>query len=82
MKKINTCDRIETFEEKFLKDDYMKHFIGGFNMKDYMVLLRCTKEEKALLKGDAKKHKKDVSAYLRWLIDKQRKEDERNEKLD
>ena len=45
-------------------------------MKDDMVLLRCTKEEKALLKSDAKKHNKDVSAYLRWLIDKQRKEDE------
>ena len=46
-------------------------------MKDDMVLLRCTKEEKTSLKSDAKKHKKDVSAYLRWLIDKQRKEDER-----
>jgi hypothetical protein len=45
-------------------------------MKDDMVLLRCTKEEKTLLKSDAKKHNKDVSAYLRWLIDKQRKEDE------
>ena len=49
-------------------------------MKDYMVLLRCTKEEKALLKIDAKKHKKYVSAYLRWLIDKQRNEDESNDK--
>ena len=46
-------------------------------MKDDMVILRCTKEEKTSLKSDAKKHKKDVSAYLRWLIDKQRKEDER-----
>ena len=45
-------------------------------MKDNMVLLRCTKEEKVLLKSDAKKHKKDVSAYLRWLIDNQRKEDD------
>ena len=49
-------------------------------MKDDMVLLRCTKEEKTSLKSDAKKHKKDVSAYLRWLIDKQRKEDESNDK--
>ena len=47
-------------------------------MKDDMVLLRCAKEEKELLKSDAKKHNKDVSAYLRWLIDKQRKEDKKN----
>ena len=45
-------------------------------MKDDLVLLRCTKEEKVLLKNDAEKHNKKVSAYLRWLIDKQRKEDE------
>lgn len=45
-------------------------------MKDNMVLLRCSKEEKALLKSDANKHNKNLSAYLRWLIDKQRKEDE------
>lgn len=46
-------------------------------MKDNMVLLRCSKEEKALMKSDANKHNKSLSAYLRWLVDKQRKEDEK-----
>jgi hypothetical protein len=45
-------------------------------MKNDVVLFRCTKEEKTELRKDAEKHNKKVSAFIRWLIDKQRKEDE------
>ena len=45
-------------------------------MKNAVVLFRCTKEEKMELRKDAEKHNKKVSAFIRWLIDKQKKEDE------
>ena len=45
-------------------------------MKDELILFRCNKEEKQQIKRDAKGHGKCISEYIRWLIDKQRKEDE------
>ena len=37
-------------------------------------------EEREKLKNDAYAHRMNISEYLRWLIDKQRKEDERKMK--
>ena len=34
--------------------------------------------EREKLKNDAHAHRMNISEYLRWLIDKQRKEDEKN----
>ena len=36
--------------------------------------------EREKLKNDAYAHRMNISEYLRWLIDKQRKEDERKMK--
>ena len=35
--------------------------------------------EREKLKNDAHAHRMNISEYLRWLIDKQRKEDRKNE---
>ena len=35
--------------------------------------------EREKLKNDAHAHRMNISEYLRWLIDKQRKEDESND---
>jgi hypothetical protein len=45
-------------------------------MKDKWINLRCTKKERSDITLDAMRHRMAVSEYLRWLIDKQRKEDE------
>ena len=34
--------------------------------------------ERERIKKDAYRHEKNISEYIRWLIDKQRKEDESN----
>lgn len=39
-------------------------------------MVKSTDEEKAQLKKDAYRHEMNISEYLRWLIEKQRKEDE------
>ena len=39
-------------------------------------VFRQTEEEFEQLKNDAHAHRMNISEYLRWLIDKQRKEDE------
>ena len=36
--------------------------------------------EREKLKNDAHAHRMNISEYLRWLIDKQRKEDKENER--
>ena len=41
-------------------------------------VFRQTKAEYEKLKNDAHAHRMNISEYLRWLIDKQRKEDEKN----
>lgn len=40
-------------------------------------VFRQTQAEHEKLKNDAHAHKMNISEYLRWLIDKQRKEDEK-----
>lgn len=39
------------------------------------IMVKATAEEKAQLKKDAHRHEMNVSEYLRWLIEKQRKEE-------
>ena len=39
-------------------------------------VFRQTSNEYEKLKNDAHAHRMNISEYLRWLIDKQRKEDE------
>jgi hypothetical protein len=39
-------------------------------------VFRQTPSEYEQLKNDAHAHRMNISEYLRWLIDKQRKEDE------
>ena len=36
-------------------------------------MVKVTDEEKSLLKKDAHKHEMNVSEYIRWLIEKERK---------
>ena len=43
-------------------------------------VFRQTPSEYEKLKNDAHAHRMNISEYLRWLIDKQRKEDEGNER--
>ena len=40
------------------------------------IMVKATEQEKERLKKDAHKHQMNISEYIRWLIDKQRKEDE------
>ena len=40
-------------------------------------VFRQTQAEYEKLKNDAHAHRMNISEYLRWLIDKQRKEDEK-----
>ncbi len=39
-------------------------------------VFRQTPEEFEQLKNDAHRHEMNISEYIRWLIEKQRKEDE------
>ena len=41
------------------------------------ILVKTNDEEKAQLKKDAHRHEMNISEYIRWLIEKQRKEDEK-----
>lgn len=42
-------------------------------------VFRQTPSEYEKLKNDAYAHRMNISEYLRWLIEKQRKEDESND---
>lgn len=44
--------------------------------KDKWINIRCTEEEREEVNEIAKQHKMSVAKFIRWLIDKQRKEDE------
>ena len=48
--------------------------IGGDTME--WVNFKVKEGERKKLKNDAHDHRMNISEYLRWLIDKQRKEDE------
>lgn len=50
--------------------------------KNDLILLRCDKEEKRQIKRDAEEHGKCISDYIRYLVAKERKEMEKNGKLD
>ena len=39
------------------------------------IMVKATDEEKIQLRKDAHRHEMNISEYIRWLIDKQRKED-------
>ena len=41
---------------------------------------KITEQERQQLKEDAHAHRMNISEYLRWLIDKQRKEDENEQR--
>jgi hypothetical protein len=47
-------------------------------METRQTVFRQTQAEYEHLKKDAHEHYMSVSEYIRWLIDKQRKEDEKN----
>ena len=78
-------DFIEKFEERL-----RKKYKGGFVSVDDVVALvielrgdtmewvnfKVKDGEREKLKNDAHAHRMNISEYLRWLIDKQRKEDE------
>lgn len=51
---------------------------GGDAMQKY-IMVKATEQEKEQLKKDAHRHEKNISDYIRWLIDKQRKEDGKND---
>lgn len=49
--------------------------------KTRQTVFRQTPSEYEKLKNDAHAHRMNISEYLRWLIDNQRKEDESNGKM-
>ena len=80
-------DFVEKFEERL-----RKKYKGGFVSVDDIIALaielrgdtmewvnfKVKEGEREKLKNDAHAHRMNISEYLRWLIDKQRKEDESN----
>ena len=56
----------------------MPYLERGDTMKEYdkWQNFKITEQERQQLKQDAHRHEMNISEYLRWLIDKQRKEDE------
>lgn len=55
---------------------YKKNRGDRMKQETKQTVFRQTKEEYEQLKNDAHAHRMNISEYLRWLIDKQRKEDE------
>ncbi len=49
---------------------------GGDTME--WVNFKVKEGEREHIKKDAHRHEMNISEYIRWLIDKQRKEDEKN----
>ena len=47
-------------------------------IKDKWINIRCTEQERQDIMELANKHNMPVSKFIFWLIDKQRKEDEKN----
>jgi predicted DNA binding CopG/RHH family protein len=45
--------------------------------KDKWINIRCTEQERQDITEQAKRHNMPVAKFIFWLIDKQRKEDER-----
>lgn len=48
---------------------------GGDTMQKY-IMVKSTEEYRNEVRKMAHKHEMTISAFIRWLIDKQRKEDE------
>ena len=78
-------DFIEKFEERLRK----KYKGGSVSVDDVVALaielrgdtmewvnFKVKEGEREKLKNDAHAHRMNISEYLRWLIDKQRKENE------
>ena len=55
-------------------DYYKKSLKRGDTME--WINFKVKEGEREKLKNDAHAHRMNISEYLRWLIDKQRKEDE------
>ena len=75
------CELEERLKRKFggnfiSIDDVIAYIsnIGGKNME--WVNFKVKEGERERIKKDAYRHEMNISEYLRWLIDKQRKEDE------
>ena len=51
---------------------------GGDAMQKY-IMVKATEEYRNEVRKMAHKHEMTISAFIRWLIDKQRKEDEKND---
>ena len=79
-------DFIERFEERLRK----KYKGGSVSVDDIVALaielrgdtmewvnFKVKEGERERIKKDAYRHEMNISEYLRWLIDKQRKEDEK-----
>lgn len=49
--------------------------------KDKWMNIRCTEQERQDITEQAKEHKMTVAKFIFWLIEKQRNEDEKNEKV-
>lgn len=47
--------------------------------KDKWINIRCTEQERQDITERAKQHKMPVAKFIFWLIEKQRKEDEKND---
>ena len=45
-------------------------------MKQKYIIVKATEEYRNEVRKMAHKHEKNISEFIRWLIDKQRKEDE------
>ena len=58
----------------------MDYYKKGLKRGDTMewVNFKVKEGEREKLKNDAHAHRMNISEYLRWLIDKQRKEDGKN----
>ena len=78
-------DFIEKFEERLRKkykgglvsvDDIIAFAIELRGDTMEWVNFKVKEGEREKLKNDAHAHRMNISEYLRWLIDKQRKEDE------
>ena len=52
----------------------------GDTMQKY-IMVKATEEYRNEVRKMAHKHEMTISAFIRWLIDKQRKEDGKNERV-
>ena len=81
----NKQERELIFKYKTLDDNFGYNVsVGGTykkelaytGAKESYIMIKATEEEKRQVQKMAHKHEMNISQFVRWLIDKQRKEDE------